>query len=84
MTVIFSSILILQSNIQGKNQTRLELNLPGAAGHPRGAQTHKHQQHRASTILLTADLSQLGQVWPHWFATTAELIHVLGNPLTGN
>lgn len=84
MTVICSSILILQSNTQAKNQIRLKLNLPEAAGHPRRAQTHKHPQHRASTVLLAADLSQLGQVWPQWFAGTAELIIVLSNPLTGN
>lgn len=84
MPVICSCILTLQGNTQVRNQTRQKLNLPEAAGHPRGVQTRKEPQHRASTVLLAADLSQLRQVWPQWFAATAELIHVLGNPLTGN
>lgn len=84
MTVICGSVLILQGSTQARNQARLKLNLPVAAGHPRGAQTWEHPQRWASALLLDADLSPLRQVQPEWFTATAGLIRAVDNPLTGN
>lgn len=84
MAVIYSPTLILQGNTQARDQTRLKLNLPVAAGHPRGPQTREHPQRWASAVLLAADLSPLRQVQPERSAATAGLIRALDNPLTGN